>query len=133
MLRMPSLRAMVSAAAFAQASAPCETSGAHRDWPLSGRKPARLQPIVPLRSATTLFGTPALISDCAPMIERVRPAQLTTTSVSGLRTTSCTRSTSSAPGTLTPAGIETRENSSHGRESSTTMSVPDCISSFSSS
>ena len=39
--------------------------------------------MVPLRSATTLFGTPALISDCAPMMLRVRPAQLTTTSVSG--------------------------------------------------
>ena len=39
--------------------------------------------MVPLRSATTGLGTPALISDCAPMIERVRPAQLTTTRVSG--------------------------------------------------
>jgi hypothetical protein len=39
--------------------------------------------MVPLRSATTLLGTPALISDCVPMIERVRPAQLTTMVVSG--------------------------------------------------
>ena len=108
--------ATLSAADFAQASAPCETSGARTVLPLSGLKPARLQPIVPLRSATTLFGTPALISDCAPMIERVRPAQLTTTSVSGLGAMSCTRSTSSAPGTFTPVGIETRKNSSNGRE-----------------
>ena len=57
--------------------------------------------MVPLRSATTLFGTPALISDCAPMMLRVRPAQLTTTSVSGEGARSWTRSTSSAPGTLT--------------------------------
>ena len=68
--------------------------------------------MVPLRSATTLFGTPALISDCAPMMLRVRPAQLTTTSVSGFGAMSCTRSTSSAPGTSTPVGIETREYSS---------------------
>src|SRR5881394_1054428 len=38
---------------------------------------ARVQPMVPLRSATTLLATPALISDWVPMIERVRPAQLT--------------------------------------------------------
>ena len=44
---------------------------------------ASVQPMVPLRSATTLFGTPALISDCVPMIERVRPAQFTTMVVSG--------------------------------------------------
>ena len=68
--------------------------------------------MVPLRSATTLLGTPALISDCAPMMLRVRPAQLTTISVSGEGAMSCTRSTSSAPGTLMPVGIETREYSS---------------------
>ena len=43
---------------------------------------------------------PALISDCAPMMLRVRPAQLTTTSVSGEGARSRTRSASSAPGTL---------------------------------
>ena len=68
--------------------------------------------MVPLRSATTLFGTPALISDCAPMMLRVRPAQLTTISVSGEGAMSCTRNTSSAPGTLMPVGIEMREYSS---------------------
>src|SRR5262245_5141428 len=41
--------------------------------------------MVPLRSATTLLGRPALISDCAPMMLRVRPAQLTTTVVAGNR------------------------------------------------
>ena len=44
---------------------------------------ASVHPMVPLRSATTLLGTPALISDCVPMIERVRPAQFTTMVVSG--------------------------------------------------
>ena len=77
--------------------------------------------MVPLRSATTLFGSPALISDCAPMMLRVRPAQLTTTVVSGEGARSRARSTSSAPGTLMPVGIETREYSSNGRLSSTTM------------
>ena len=80
--------------------------------------------MVPLRSATTLFGRPALISDCAPMMLRVRPAQLTTTSVSGEGAMSRMRSTSSAPGTLVAVGIETRWNSSNGRLSTTTMSVP---------
>ena len=37
--------------------------------------------MVPFSSATTRFGMPALISDWAPMMERVRPAQLTTTVV----------------------------------------------------
>ena len=80
--------------------------------------------MVPLRSATTLFGTPALISDCAPMMLRVRPAQLTTMAVSGEGAMSCTRSTSSAPGTLMPDGIEMREYSSNGRLSSTTILPP---------
>ena len=80
--------------------------------------------MVPLRSATTLFGRPALISDCAPMMLRVRPAQLTTTIVSGDGAISRARSTSSAPGTLVAVGIETREYSSNGRLSSTTRSAP---------
>ena len=80
--------------------------------------------MVPLRSATTLLGTPALISDCAPMMLRVRPAQLTTMVVSGEGAISRTRNTSSAPGTLTPVGIEMREYSSNGRLSSTLMSAP---------
>ena len=47
--------------------------------------------MVPLRSATTLFGMPAFISDWAPMMLRVRPAQFTTTVVSGDAATSPTR------------------------------------------
>ena len=80
--------------------------------------------MVPLRSAMTLFGRPALISDCAPMMLRVRPAQLTTTVVSGDGAISRARNTSSAPGTLVEVGIETREYSSNGRLSSTTRSAP---------
>ena len=67
------------------------------------------------------------------MMLRVRPAQLTTTIVSGEGAMSRTRSTSSAPGTLTPVGIETRVNSSNGRLSSTTMSARSRISVASSS
>ena len=61
--------------------------------------------MVPLRSATTLFVTPALISDWVPMIERVRPAQLTMMVVSGSGAASPARSTSSPPGTLIEPGI----------------------------
>ena len=61
--------------------------------------------MVPLRNATTLLGTPALISDCVPMIERVRPAQLTTMVVAGSGAAMPARSTSSAPGTLTEPGM----------------------------
>ena len=89
--------------------------------------------MVPLRSATTLFGRPALISDCAPMMLRVRPAQFTTTSVSGFGAMSWMRSTSSAPGTLVAVGIETRWYSSNGRLSTTTMSALPRISASSSS
>ena len=39
--------------------------------------------MVPLRSARTGLGMPALISDCAPIMLRVRPAQLTTICVVG--------------------------------------------------
>src|SRR6185437_9264278 len=97
---------------FAQSNPDLETAGARLSLPLSQVSPARCQPMVPLRSATTLLGTPALISDCAPMMLRVRPAQLTTTNVLGEGAMSCTRSTSSAPGTLIPVGIEMREYSS---------------------
>ena len=72
------------------------------------------------------------MSDCAPMMLRVRPAQLTTTSVSGSGATSRTRSTSSAPGTSMPPGMAMRWYSSHGRLSSTTMSARRSISACSS-
>src|SRR5882672_505521 len=102
----PKRRATWPAADLAQARLAGDTSPARLALPLSQASPARLQPIVPLRNATTLFGTPALISDCAPMMLRVRPAQLTTIMVSGDGAISRARNTSSAPGTLTPVGIE---------------------------
>ena len=66
---------------------------------------ASVQPIVPLRSARTLLVTPALISDWVPMIERVRPAQLTMMVVSESGAARPARSTSSAPGTLIEPGM----------------------------
>ena len=77
--------------------------------------------MVPLRSATTLR-SPALISDCVPMMLRVRPAQLTTTSVSGPGARAAARSTSSAPGTLVAVGMLIVWYSSNRRASSTTTS-----------
>ena len=50
---------------------------------VAASRPASSQPIVPLRSATTWFGTPARRRLSAPRMLRVRPAQLTTTSVFG--------------------------------------------------
>ena len=50
------------------------------------------------------FGMPALRSDWQPMMLRVRPAQFTTTSVSGSGARSCTRQASSAPGMSMPPG-----------------------------
>src|SRR6476620_649708 len=129
---MPKRAATPAAADLAQAKPAGDTVGARRALPLSQARPASVHPMVPLRSATTLLGTPALISDCAPMMLRVRPAQLTTTVVDGEGARSRTRSTSSAPGTLVEVGIETREYSSNGRESRTTMSAPDCIMALSS-
>src|SRR5262249_40056085 len=126
------LSATPCAANFAQARPPSEKFGARSDLLLSQVKPARCHPIVPLRSATTLFGTPALIRDWAPILLRLRHAQLTTMVVDGEGTMSRTRSTSSAPGTLIPVGIETRVYSSNGRLSSTLNSVPSCIIAFSS-
>src|SRR5262249_16308120 len=123
MRAMPKRRATQSAAALAQVRPSPETPGARATLPLSQAKPASVQPMVPLRSATTLLGTPALISDCAPMMLRVRPAQFTTTIVSGEGARSRMRSTSSAPGTLTALGMETRWYSSNGRLSSTTTSL----------
>src|SRR5215467_839006 len=129
---MPYFCATVSADVRAQVRPWSETLEKRVVLPLSQVSPARCQPMVPLRSATTLLGTPALISDCAPMMLLVRPAQLTTIVVSGEGTMSRTRSTSSAPGTLMPVGIETREYSLYGRLSSTVISAPLRISASSS-
>ena len=93
-------------------------------WPLSSSKPAKCQPMVPFSSATTGLGTPAFINDCAPIILRVRPAQLTTTVVSGFGARSCILYASSAPGTSIPLGMFILWYSLKGRLSSTTMSSP---------
>jgi hypothetical protein len=76
--------------------------------------------MVPLRSAATRLGSPALISDCAPMMDRVRPAQLTITVVAGSGASCLTRATSSAPGTLVAVGILMVVYSSNRRASTTT-------------
>ena len=80
--------------------------------------------MVPLRSAITGFGTPALIRDCAPMMLRVRPAQFTTTVVFGFGASSRTRYTSSPPGTQVLPGMFITRYSLSGRLSSTTRSSP---------
>ena len=68
-----------------------ETSGGRRVAPCTTSNPARCQAIVPSFSDTTLLRTPALVSDCAPMMLRVRPPQLTITVVSGDGTRSAKR------------------------------------------
>ena len=78
---------------------------------------------MPLRSAATGFGTPALINDCAPMMLRVRPAQLTMIRVAGFGASCRARSTSSAPGTLMLPGMFMVWYSSKRRASSTTTSA----------
>ncbi len=80
--------------------------------------------MVPLRSATTRFGSPALISDCVPMMLRVRPAQFTTTRVDGSGASAPARVTSSAPGTLVAVGMLIVWYSSNRRASRTTTSAP---------
>jgi len=69
---------------------------------LLGERPA--DGAVAQRHHLVLF-TPALISDWVPMIERVRPAQLTMMVCRDRAAASAARSTSSPPGTL----IEPRE------------------------
>ena len=61
--------------------------------------------MVPSFSETTRLVPPAEISDCAPMMLRVRPPQLTTTSASGGGARSAKRYTNSAPGTLVAVGM----------------------------
>ena len=61
--------------------------------------------MVPSFSDMILLENPALRSDCAPMMLRVRPPQLTMTVVSGDGTISVKRYTSSAPGTLIAVGM----------------------------
>ena len=82
--------------------------------------------MVPSLSATTGLGMPALSSDWQPMMLRVRPAQFTTTTVSGLGARSWMRQASSAPGTSMPPGMLMRRYSSNGRESTITTCFIDC-------
>ena len=82
--------------------------------------------MVPLRSAATGLGMPALTRLWVPMMLRVRPAQLTITRVAGSGARSRTRSASSAPGTLVPPGMLMVVYSSKRRTSSTTTSAWAC-------
>ena len=78
------LAATVAARCLARAMALGERVLGKERWePRSTVSPASSQPMVPPRRAATLLGMPALIRDWAPMMLRVRPAQLTTTNVSG--------------------------------------------------
>ena len=133
MARTPKRAPTRAAASRAHAAAAAEGGGAARAEPVSSARPESVQPIVPFSSAATRFGTPASISDCAPMIERVRPAQFTTTSVSGSGARSRTRRASSAPGTHIPPGMFMRRYSASGRLSRTTCFLPAARSAASSS
>ena len=88
--------------------------------------------MVPLRSALTGLGMPALISDCVPMMLRVRPAQLTMMRVVAFGAIVRARKTNSAPGTLTPLGMLMVWYSSKRRLSSTTTSALASISALTS-
>ena len=81
----------------------------------------------------TGLGTPALMSDCAPMMLRVRPAQFTTSVVVGLGAIARARRTSSAPGTLMPVGMLIVLYSSNRRASRMAISACSSISARSSS
>ena len=84
MRAMPQRAATRAAASLADLAARLRlTSGGRRVAPCTTSKPARCQAMVPSFSDTILLRTPALISDCAPMMLRVRPPQLTMTVVSG--------------------------------------------------
>ena len=80
---------------------------------------------MPFSSETIGLGTPAFSSACAPRIARVRPAQLITIGVFGDGTASKIRYKSSAPGAATPPGMLMWWNSSSGRVSRMTSSLPE--------
>src|SRR5262249_53140289 len=115
----PNFSATDCAADFAQANPPSVKSGARSDFWLSHTNPAKCHPMVPFRSATTLFGIPALIRDWAPIMLRGRPEQLTTLLVEGAGTMSRMRRTSSAAGQLIHLGIDVPVFSSNARMWST--------------
>src|SRR5450830_721398 len=118
--RTPARSATARACAAARACCSVLTSGARRLAPWSSFWPASSQPMVPLRRAVMRLGRPAFTSDWVPMMLRVRPAQLTTMWVLGSGARAAARSTSSAPGTLTPLGMLMVWYSSKRRASSTT-------------
>jgi len=79
-----SQRAATRIAASRPADSPAaDTSGGRRVAPGTTPSPARCQAIVPSFNDMILLRKPALISDCAPMMLRVRPPQLTMTVVFG--------------------------------------------------
>ena len=124
MLRTPARRATAQAALVACRPAAADTPGARRSRPCSRASPASVQPMVPLCSATTRLGSPALISDWAPMMLLVRPAQFTTIVVAGSGASVRARSTSSAPGTLVAVGMLIVWYSSKRRASRTATPEP---------
>jgi len=72
------------------------------------------------------LGSPALISDWAPMMLLVRAAQFTTIVVAGSGASVLARSTSSAPGTLVAVGMLIIWYSAKRRASRTATSEPLC-------
>ena len=95
-----------------------------RSPPRSSSRPASSQPEVPLRRLTT-FGSFIRWSTRAPMMLRVRPAQLITTVALGRALTrSWMRSASSPPGALRPPGMQKRRYSSGVRVSRMISSSP---------
>ena len=98
------------------------SSGYLRVAPRSSSKSASTQPCVPFSRANTGFSMPKFRSVCAPMIERVRPAQFTMILVIGFLTISRMRNGNSAFGQQMPPGIFILLYSAYGRPSTITKS-----------
>ena len=118
------LCATLQRAVRAQSSASAEAFGARRSCRCRRLKPARLQPIVPLRSATTLFGSAGIdqrlrADDAARAAGAIDHDQRV-----GRRRDVVDAQHQFGARHIDAVGIETREYSSNGRLSSTTMSVP---------
>ena len=123
--RTPSSAAVLRANSRALASPSDDGSAsASRSAPASNSNPASTQPDVPLRRSYTR-GNPMRCSVRAPMMLRVRPAQLTTMVASSCpRRMSWMRRGSSALGTLRPPGMQSRRYSSGVRVSRITSLSP---------
>ena len=117
-IRTPSSAATRAANASAAARPSADGGGSStRSAPRSSSRPAKSHPDVPLRRLTT-SGSCMRWSTRAPMMLRVRPAQLTTTVAFGRsRRRSWIRRASSPPGTLRPPGMQNRWYSSGVRVS----------------